>query len=130
MNITTSQIEIIFSITLLIIGFIGIHRIKYKFAKRNHFSLEKRNSARYLLQRNKCPKCKKNLSGAIQYHHKNGHKSNNKLTNCQALHRKCHLQITKKNKLLYRRMVNGAAVKWIIVSTALLFLLFIISNGR
>ena len=130
MNTTTSQIEIIFSITLLIIGFIGIYRIKYKFAKRNHFSLEKRNSARYLIQHNKCSKCKKNLSGAIQYHHKNGHKSNNKLTNCQALNRKCHLQITKKNKLLYRHMVNWSAMKWIILSTTVLFLLFIISNGR
>jgi 5-methylcytosine-specific restriction endonuclease McrA len=127
---TTTLIEITLSITLLIIGFIGIYRIKYKFAKRNHFSLENRNSARYKIQHNKCHKCKKSLSGAIQYHHKNGHRSNNKLTNCQALHRKCHLQITKKNKLLYDRMVNWSAIKWIIVSTAVLFLLFIMSNGR
>jgi len=47
-------------------------------------------------QNHRCTYCKKNLT-VIDYHHKNGNRSDNRENNCQALCPNCHAIKTRKN---------------------------------
>jgi len=50
-------------------------------------------------QNHKCIKCKEKLEeGAIEYHHIDGNRSNNSLSNCEALCSNCHSKKTRKNR--------------------------------
>jgi len=115
------NLEIIIPIISLTLGYIGIQKCKYKNAKRNYFSAEDKHTTRYLKQKNRCQKCKKMLFGLVEYHHKNGHRSNNKISNCQVFHKKCHLKITNKNKMSYKNKINMSGLKWLAASTTMFF---------
>jgi len=50
-------------------------------------------------QKNKCGKCEEKLEeGKIEYHHIDGNRSNNSLSNCEALCPNCHAEKTRKKR--------------------------------
>jgi 5-methylcytosine-specific restriction endonuclease McrA len=46
-------------------------------------------------QDHRCAKCNRVLN-VVDYHHKDGNRSNNKESNCQALCPNCHADITRR----------------------------------
>lgn len=112
---------------LLAMSVYGIKHTKSKYRDRNDFSRRNKRIIRREIQNGKCPLCRKKLYGRIEYHHKDGNRSNNRLSNGQAMHRHCHMLITGKNQKHYRNQTNWSSLKWTIVSTFMLLIILVVS---
>ena len=112
---------LIFIFLLLIIGAI-IWKLTHRTKERRYFSSEVKR--RILKDQNyKCTICKKN-TGVWDYDHKNGDKSNNKMSNCQALCPNCHAKKTR-GLLKTKEESNSRSLKLFIIFMIIVFLVFI-----
>ena len=112
---------LIFIFFLLVIGSI-IWKITHRIKERRHFLV---NVKRQILkdQKYKCAICKQNTE-VWDYDHKNGDRSNNKLSNCQALCPNCHAKKTR-GLLNRNKKTNQRSLKFFIISMIIIFLVFI-----
>lgn len=81
-------VAVVFAITALIIIRAAKYGRRRKSGERNPFSIETKEYA-VIKQKHRRAKCD-NLLNVIQYDHKNGDRSNNSKSNCQALCPNCH----------------------------------------
>ena len=102
-NISREVYGILFIFILLVI-IIGLLIRKRHRHERRYFSVE---TKRIILQKQgyKCANCKWN-AGIFDFHHKDGVRSNNKTSNCQALCPNCHarksrglIEVKSKSKI-------------------------------
>ena len=112
---------LIFIFFLLVIGSI-IWKITHRTKERRYFPV---NVKRQILkdQKYKCAICKQNTE-VWDYDHKNGDRSNNKLSNCQALCPNCHAKKTR-GLLNSDKKSNQRSLKFFIISMVIIFLVFI-----
>ena len=119
------QISIIFF--LMILSVMGIMYSKSKYRVRRNFTSMDKRAVRFNKQKNRCRKCKKALIWRnFQYHHKDGNRSNNRISNCQLLCKKCHSEITSNNHASYRNRTNWSSLKWSFASSILLLVIMIL----
>ena len=108
---------------IIIIGIIVIWKLTHRTKERRYFSTEVK---RQILKNQdfKCAICKKN-AGVWDYDHKNGDKSNNKMTNCQALCPNCHAKKTrgllKSNMKSSKKLIKLFIISLIILIVILFF---------
>lgn len=96
--IRPSSIALLFSIVVTGIVLNSLKKLKKRTnVARKGFSQMTRERI-LIKQNNRCVHCRKVLT-VIDYHHKNGDRSDNKETNCQALCPNCHA-IKTRNKLI------------------------------
>jgi len=112
---------LIFIFFLLVIGSI-IWKITHRTKERRYFPA---NVKRQILkdQKCKCAICKQNTE-VWDYDHKNGDRSNNKLSNCQALCPNCHAKKTR-GLLSSAKKSNQRSLKFFIIFMIIIFLVFI-----
>lgn len=90
---TNSDFLFVLFIILIIIGAIAWRLTHPQTKERRYFSTEVKRQV--LKDQNyKCAICKRN-TGVWDYDHKNGNRSNNKISNCQALCPNCHAKKTR-----------------------------------
>lgn len=112
---------LIFIFFILIIGAV-IWKLTYRTKERRYFSAEVKRQV--LKDQNyKCAICKIN-TGVWDYDHKNGDKSNNKMSNCQALCPNCHAKKTR-GLLKTKEESNSRSLKLFIIFMIIVFLVFI-----
>ena len=90
---------VVFIILLIIIGAISRKvkkRRKGKHRERHGFSDSVKEDI-LRKQNHRCAQCNRVLN-VVDWHHKNGDRSNNKESNCQALCPNCHADITRRRK--------------------------------
>lgn len=107
----------IFIIVILGVIFI-IWKVTHQKKERRYFSLEVKRQV-LKNQDYKCAICKRN-TGIWDYDHKNGDRSNNKLSNCQALCPNCHAKKTRgllktKEKSNRRLLVISVIIIFLII---------------
>jgi len=105
---------------IIIIGIIVIWKLTHRTKERRYFSAEVK---RQILknQKFKCAICKMNL-GVWDYDHTNGDKSNNKMTNCQALCPNCHAKKTR-GLLKSKAKSSKKLIKLFIISLIILIVI-------
>jgi uncharacterized integral membrane protein len=120
----STPLELAFVAMLIVVGIIGIVLSASKYRKRKNFSKSHKKNVFYVIQKGKCAKCKRAMkSGTENYHHKDGNRCNNKISNCQALHPHCHDVITYKEQRSYRNRTNISSLKWPFISVIILLLM-------
>ncbi|MDX1371181.1 MAG: HNH endonuclease signature motif containing protein [Nitrososphaeraceae archaeon] len=99
-----------------------IWKITHRTKERRYFPA---NIKRQILkdQKYKCAICKQNTE-VWDYDHKNGDRSNNKLSNCQALCPNCHAKKTR-GLLNSTKKSNQRSLKFFIIFMIMIFLVFI-----
>lgn len=112
---------LIFIFFLLVIGSV-LWKITHRTKERRYFPA---NVKRQILkdQKYKCAICKQNTE-VWDYDHKNGNRSNNKLSNCQALCPNCHAKKTR-GLLNSAKKSNQRSLKFFIIFMIIIFLVFI-----
>ena len=91
MNLANTE-ELVILIFFLIIGAFT-WKLTHKNKERRYFSAEVKKQV-LIDQKYKCAICKKSI-GVWDYDHKDGNRSNNKISNCQALCPNCHAKKTR-----------------------------------
>ena len=91
MNLANTE-ELVIIIFFLIIGAFT-WKLTHKNKERRYFSAEVKKQV-IIDQKYKCAICKKSI-GVWDYDHKDGNRSNNKISNCQALCPNCHAKKTR-----------------------------------
>jgi hypothetical protein len=106
---------------IFILGIIYIiWKVTHRTKERRYFSVDiKRRVLRE--QGNKCAICKRN-KGVWDYDHIDGNRSNNNISNCQALCPDCH---AKKTRGLLKSEKNSKS-KWKTIITIFFLLLFVL----
>ncbi|HEX6672150.1 MAG TPA: HNH endonuclease signature motif containing protein [Nitrososphaeraceae archaeon] len=87
-----AHVEELVIIILLLIGAFT-WKLTHKTKERRYFSAEVKKQV-IIDQKYKCAICKKSI-GVWDYDHKDGNRSNNKISNCQALCPNCHAKKTR-----------------------------------
>ncbi len=95
----------------MVSAFSNIMRLMIGLKKeRRHFD-KRTNDIVISKQKRKCKGCGKQMNKYdIEYDHKDGNSSNNKISNCQALHTSCH---RKKHVLLLKQQKHRSIWKHI-----------------
>jgi hypothetical protein len=106
---------------VVIVGIIVIWKLTHRTKERRYFSVEARRQV-LKNQNYKCAICKRN-TGVWDYDHKNGDRSNNKLSNCQALCPNCH---AKKTRGLLKSKVKSSRklLKLFFISLIIIVVIF------
>ena len=117
---------LIFIFFLLIIGTI-LWKLRNKTKERHYFSSEVK---RQILkdQNYKCAICKRN-TGVWDYDHKNGDRSNNKISNCQALCPNCHAKKTR-GLIKIKEKSNSKGLRFFIIFVIIIFIIYIYFSYR
>jgi len=91
MDLANAEDLVVIIFFLLIGAFIW--KLTHKTKERRYFSAEVKKQV-IIDQKYKCAICKKSI-GVWDYDHKDGNRSNNKISNCQALCPNCHAKKTR-----------------------------------
>ena len=91
MDLTNTDLLVVIIFFLLIGAFTW--KLTHKTKERRYFSAEVKKQV-LIDQKYKCAICKKSI-GVWDYDHKDGNRSNNKISNCQALCPNCHAKKTR-----------------------------------
>ena len=80
--------------------------------QRHNFTVKAKSKA-VLRQKGRCALCGAHMNRwERDFHHKDGNKSNDKLSNCQAVHTRCHRKkhadVHSKNKSWFNRTMRGS----------------------
>ena len=117
--------ELVIIIFFLIIGAFT-WKLTHKNKERRYFSAEVKKQV-LIDQKYKCAICKKSI-GVWDYDHKDGNRSNNKISNCQALCPNCHAKKTRG--LLKAKEKSQFRVKNIlIIIIIIIFFVFLYYNN-
>jgi hypothetical protein len=117
---------LIFIFFLLIIGTI-IWKLRNRTKNRRYFSVEVKKQI--LKDQNyKCAICKRN-TGVWDYDHKNGDRSNNKISNCQALCPNCHAKKTR-GLIKIKEKSNSKGLRFFIIFVIIIFIIYIYFSYR
>jgi hypothetical protein len=114
---------LILFIIFIVIAY-NIWKLKHRTKKRRSFSADIKRQI-LINQNNKCAICKRN-KGVWDYDHKDGNRSNNKISNCQALCPICH---AKKTRGLLK-VDKKPKFKWILVLLVISIVAFLYSLNR